>query len=112
MKPLRGRLAAALFSILVLALVAPSAPATPGERPAASTAPTAKLQMYRTVVDADGLRTLSTAGFDIGGGRPVADGTEVDLVLSPADHARLLSQGFDLELWRNARGLTATRLAA
>ncbi|HEX9824943.1 MAG TPA: M14 family metallopeptidase, partial [Actinomycetota bacterium] len=47
-----------------------------------------------------------------GGGRPVADGTEVDLVLSPADHARLLSQGFDLELWRNARGLTATRLAA
>src|SRR5919197_3013662 len=70
------------------------------------------LDMYRATVDRAQAAQLGRDGYDVASVRQTAAGTQVDLVLSARDRDRLLSQGVDLALMRNAKGQTVRRQAA
>jgi hypothetical protein len=76
-----------------------------------------RLDAYTAVVDAQDLATISEAGFDIAeGARQVAGGTEVDLIMTRAQRAKLAAAGVNASLTRVQGGQTvqqfATRMAA
>jgi hypothetical protein len=70
------------------------------------------LDMYSAVVQADELTTLSERGYDIVSQRAVADGFEVDLVLTRSQRRELASQGVKTSLIRVKGGLTVKQFAA
>jgi hypothetical protein len=55
---------------------------------------------------------LVRQGFDVTAERDVANGVQIDLVLSAADKQRLTGRGVEVGLWHNRDGKTATQLAA
>lgn len=70
------------------------------------------LEMYRAVVDPPTAAQLRQDGYDIASARNVAGGVQLDLVLSQNEYTKLVSQGIQLNLWRNKDGETATQLAS
>lgn len=69
------------------------------------------LDMYVATVSHPQVAQLQREGYDIAAVRNVASGAEVDLVLSPGERRKLLSQGITLRLWRNREGVPASQLA-
>ncbi len=105
---MRRRLLAAVTAALALA-GAQAADAKPRTQD--------RLNAYTAVVDAGGLKTIAEAGFDIAeGARQVAGGTEVDLIMTADQRAKLADAGVTAKLTRVQGGQTvqqfATRMAA
>src|SRR5688572_22097268 len=105
---MRRRLLAAVTAALALA-GAQAADAKPRTQD--------RLNAYTAVVDAGGLKTIAEAGFDIAeGARQVAGGTEVDLIMTADQRAKLADAGVNAKLTRVQGGQTvqqfATRMAA
>jgi hypothetical protein len=76
-----------------------------------------RLDGYTAVVDAEGLATVAEAGFDITHGtRRVSGGTEIDLIMTAGQRAKLAAAGVNTKLTRVRGGQTlrqfATRMAA
>ena len=75
--------------------------------------PQDRLNAYTAVVDAGGLRTIAEAGFDIAeGARQVAGGTEVDLIMTADQRAKLADAGVNATLTRVQGGQTVQQFAA
>ena len=65
------------------------------------------------MVDAEGLATIAKAGFDVGEGtRQVAGGTEVDLIMTADQRAKLADAGVNAKLTRVRGGQTVQQFAA
>ena len=65
------------------------------------------------MVDAEGLATIAKAGFDVGEGtRQVAGGTEVDLIMTADQRAKLADAGVNAKLTRVQGGQTVQQFAA
>jgi len=71
-----------------------------------------KLELYTVKAAAAQLRDLQKQGLDVTAVRQVADGVEMDIVLTAKERARLLGQGFKVNPKRNKDGKTQTELAA
>jgi Zinc carboxypeptidase len=97
--------------ILICALVS-SLLATAVPSDAAKDRESFSLNMYTAVVTADEMGTLLERGFDVTGQRVVADGIEVDLVMTRRQRDALAAQGIKAELIRVKGGLTVRQFAA
>ena len=98
---MRSWLLAATTAVAVLAIAGSAA--AQGER----------LEAYSAVVDAEGLATIAKAGFDVGEGtRQVAGGTEVDLIMTADQRAKLADAGVNAKLTRVRGGQTVQQFAA
>src|SRR5215218_866703 len=64
------------------------------------------LDVYTAVVQEDQLRALADQGFELSGVRQVAGGTEVQLVASKAQRAKLTRDGIQTKLTRVKGGKT------
>ena len=72
-----------------------------------------KLNVYKATVSGEQLAQLSRSGFDLlEGTRQVAGGTEVNLVLTPRERARLAARGIKTTLARDKQGRTIQQRAA
>ncbi len=71
-----------------------------------------QLQAYTAVVDADGLSAVVEQGFDLHGAHSVPGGTELDLVMTKAQRAKLTDAGVKSTLTRVKGGLTVQQFAA
>ena len=94
---------AATTAAFVLAV---AVPATAAQRAAD------RLDVYTAVVNAEQLSALAAQGFELTGVREVAGGTEVQLVASKAQRARLTRDGIRTELTRVKGGKTVKQFAA
>ena len=75
--------------------------------------PQDRLNAYTAVVDGQGLATIAEAGFDVGeGARQVAGGTEVDLIMTADQRAKLADAGVNATLTRVEGGQTVQQFAA
>jgi Zinc carboxypeptidase len=75
--------------------------------------PQDRLNAYTAVVDARGLSTIAAAGFDVAeGARQVAGGTEVDLIMTADQRAKLADAGVNAKLTRVQGGQTVQQFAA
>jgi zinc carboxypeptidase len=102
---MRRKLLSAAVAALVLAAGAQAADA--------KQRPQDRLDAYTAVVDAGGLKTIAEAGFDIGeGARQVAGGTEVDLIMTESQRAKLAAAGVNATLTRVQGGQTVQQFAA
>jgi Zinc carboxypeptidase/Immune inhibitor A peptidase M6 len=99
-----GRLLTLSTMALALLAIAAAPAAAAGDRAAA-------LQMYEATVTAEQYEVLRSEGFDVVAPKPVAGGVAVDLVLTEAERAGLARRGIEVELFRDARGRTASELA-
>ncbi|HEX6417093.1 MAG TPA: M14 family metallopeptidase [Acidimicrobiales bacterium] len=72
----------------------------------------ASLELYRATVDADQYEQLLLGGYDIAAVEQTADGYLVEVVLSPSERNALRRTGIELEVVRNADGLSASEAAA
>ena len=70
------------------------------------------LELYRATVDAEQYQTLLAGGHDIASVEETGDGFVVEVVLSPSERNRLSRDGIELEIVRNADGLSASEAAA
>ncbi|MEM8531725.1 MAG: M14 family metallopeptidase, partial [Chloroflexota bacterium] len=68
------------------------------------------LEMYVATVDDSEVAPLRDAGYDVVHAKKVSSGTEVSMVLSPAEYEQLDSR-FNLRLWQSDDGQTSTDLA-
>ncbi|HLF41724.1 MAG TPA: M14 family metallopeptidase, partial [Acidimicrobiia bacterium] len=69
-----------------------------------------RLDMFRLRAGAPLVERLVRHGYDVAATRAAPGGLEADLVLSPAEHARLTEQGLPLTRWRSADGRTVLDL--
>src|SRR5688500_18320460 len=99
---MRRLVLAAATAAFVLAV---AVPATAAQRPAD------RLDVYTAVVDAERLSVLA-AQFELTGVRKVAGGTEVQLVASKTQRAKLTRDGIRTELTRVKGGKTVKQFAA
>ena len=70
-----------------------------------------RLEAYTAVVNAGQLASLSDQGFDLHGAHAVRGGTEVDLVLTREQRAKLADEGIRTTLTRVRGGLTVQQFA-
>ena len=84
------------------------------QRPASSAPPgNDHLDAYTAVVlAAEQLATIAQQGLDISDQTTVADGVEVDLVMTPAQRAKLAEEGVEATLTRVKGGQTVRQFAA
>jgi len=101
---MRRRLSAATMAALVLALTAQSAVAQERGRD--------RLEAYTAVVQADGLQTLVDQGYELTGQKQVAGGTQVGIIATRAQRAKLAQQGVHTKLTRVKGGQTVQQFAA
>lgn len=72
-----------------------------------------RLQMYTITLEATDLSALLQEGVEVLDQRDIkGDFIEVDVVLTRSAANRLRAAGYELRLWRNEDGFTATQLAA
>jgi hypothetical protein len=85
--------------------------AAPGSGLRASALPTdaGQLEAFSITLDEAELSALIEEGLDIGTVEPVAGGFEVEMILSPLEHAALIHRGYSPEVQRNAEGLTVAQ---
>jgi murein tripeptide amidase MpaA len=103
---MRSRLLVGLFAATGLAI---TGMALPGQ---AQSPPSQPLDMYTAKVSAAQANQLAAAGFDVTATRQTATGSEVDLVLTEAETAKLADRGIAVTLKRTKDGKTARQLAA
>jgi hypothetical protein len=72
----------------------------------------ANLELYQATVDPEQYQKLLEGGYDIASVEQTADGFVVQLVLTPSERNKLRRDGYELEVVRNADGLSATQAAA
>jgi hypothetical protein len=101
------KLRVVLICALVSSLLATAVPSD-----AAKDRESFSLNMYTAVVTDDEMGTLLERGFDVTGQRVVADGIEVDLVMTRRQRDALAAQGIKAELIRVKGGLTVRQFAA
>jgi hypothetical protein len=70
------------------------------------------LDMYTAAVSAAQANRLAATGLDVTAVRQTAEGSEVDLVLTEAERAKLADRGIDVKLKRTKDGKTQRQLAA
>jgi hypothetical protein len=88
-----------LLAVLVVAAASLAVP-RPGR------ADGGRLDMFRATVSPAVASRLVEEGYDVVSSRPDPGGMAMELVLSPADRARLAGAGVRLERWRNPAGAT------
>ena len=72
-----------------------------------------RLDAYTAVVDAEGLAAIAEAGFDVGEGtRRVRGGTQVQLIMTAGQRAKLADAGVNATLTRVKGGQTVQQFAA
>jgi hypothetical protein len=98
--------------LLVLAVALAVLVLTPQAVPAEQRQPGDRLDVYTAVVQESQLQVLAEQGHDISAQRQVADGVELDLVLSRDQRNQLRKEGFDLRLTRVRDGRTVREFAA
>lgn len=101
---MRRGLALVIAAIVGFALMAPVGGAAERGRD--------RLNAYTAVVDAEQLGQLAEQGYDVGGQRGVADGFEVDLVLTNQQRTKLAADGINTKLTRVKGGQTVQQFAA
>ncbi|MGH3042390.1 MAG: M14 family zinc carboxypeptidase, partial [Gaiellaceae bacterium] len=67
------------------------------------------LQLYTTTVDAATAAELAQAGYDIASTRAGFAGVELELVLAPAERAKLAREGVTLRVTRDKKGRSQTQ---
>ena len=97
-----------LVGVFVATGMAITGMALPGQAAQPSPQP---LDMYTAVVSAAQANQLA-AGLDVAAVRQTAQGSEVDLVLTETERAKLAGQGIKIELKRTKDGKTQRQLAA
>src|SRR5206468_12475916 len=101
------------IAVIVLALAAGAGLGAPAGRATGTGGPGAgprpELDLYRITAPPAAVAGLQRAGYDVAATRP--DGT-AEVVLGPAEYARLTAAGFHPTRWRDPRGRSVEDVAA
>jgi hypothetical protein len=103
-----GSLVLTIVAALCVSTTSSAAPGSPGAAPPGND----RLDAYTAVVTAEQLSALAQQGLDVSDQQPVAGGVEVDLVMTPAQRAKLADAGVDATLTRVKGGQTVRQFAA